>query len=152
MSIQTKTVRGKPGRKPKARAEDEEPDEEYEVEEILDDNVNTKTKQPSYFIKWKGYSEEENTWEPKKNLAHATALLKEYEASKKEKKAAPKKAAPKKSAPKKAAPKKTAAKKAPAAKKTAAPAKKAAAAPKKKASPVKPAGRAGRRPGRPKKH
>lgn len=105
----------------------------------MDDEVNTRTKQSVYLIKWKGYSEEDNTWEPKQNLNHAADLLKEYEANKK-------KPAPKKTAPKKAVPKKAAAKKA------AAPKKKAAASPKKKAAPAKAAGRAScRGPGRPKK-
>jgi hypothetical protein len=120
---------------------------EYEVEKIVDDGVEDKTKKAIFLVKWKGYSQKDNTWEPIENLANASVLLKEYEASQKDKKAAPKKAAPKKAAPKKAA-----LIKASAAKKTAAPVKKAAASAK-KASPVKAAGRASRRgPGRPKRH
>lgn len=113
----------------------------------MDNAVDAKTKQSLYLVKWKGYGDEDNTWEPKQNLAHATALLKEYEASKE------KKAAPKKAAPKKAAPKKVTAREDPAERKTAGRPKKAAASPKKKAVSVKPAGRASRRgrPGRPKK-
>ncbi|KAK7743571.1 hypothetical protein SLS53_004106 [Cytospora paraplurivora] len=147
-----KVPRGKPGRKPKDKTQDETEKEEsaaeYEVENILDNGVDAKTKESLYLVKWKGYGDDDNTWEPKKNLAHATALLKEYEASKKEKKAAPKKAATKK-----AAPKKITARKDPSERKTAGRPKKAAASPKKKAAPVKPAGRASRRgrPGRPKK-
>lgn len=112
----------------------------------MDDRVDAKTKKTTYCVKWKGYSQKDNTWEPKANLTHAVALLKKYEASSKEKKAAPTKAAPKKAAVKKAAPKKAAVKK------TTAPAKKAATSLKKKPSPVKAAGRATRRgPGRPKR-
>lgn len=122
----------------------------------MDEGVDAKTKEAIYLVKWKGYSQKDNTWEPKENLSHADALLKQYEASKKEEKAAPKTGAKngalKKVAAKQAAPKKAAANKTPAAKKTAAAAKKAAASPKKKA-PVKAAGRASRRgPGRPKRH
>lgn len=115
---------------------------EYEVERIVDDGVEDKTKKAVFLVKWKGYSQKDNSWEPIENLANASVLLKEYEASKKDKKAAPKKAAPRKAAVTKAS----------AAKKTTAPVKKAAASAK-KASPVKAAGRASRRgPGRPKRH
>lgn len=142
-----KTPGRKPGRKPKAKveAQDEDededegdkPDVEYEVEKIVDDGVEDKTKKAIFLVKWKGYSQKDNTWEPIENLANASVLLKEYEASQKDKKAAPKKAALIKAS---------------AAKKTAAPVKKAAASAK-KASPVKAAGRASRRgPGRPKRH
>lgn len=104
----------------------------------MDDDVDAKTKETIYLVKWKAYSQKHNTWEPEENLAHAAVLVKEYEASKKEKKAAPKKAAPKKAA---------------AAKKTTARVKKVAPPPKKKALPVKAAGRASRRsPGRSTKH
>ncbi|KAG6368077.1 hypothetical protein INS49_002277 [Diaporthe citri] len=134
-----KSGRGKPGRKPKV--EKEEPDaEEYEVEEILDSGMDAKTKQVLFLVKWKGYAEGDNTWEPKTNLAHAKELLKDYEVTKnKENKTAKKgTAATKKPAPAKKAPAKAAAK---------APVKKAAG----KAAAGRP-GRPGRRgrPGRPK--
>ena len=46
--------------------QDLEYENKYEVEEILDYmKINS---QPSYLIKWKGYDESENTWEPMKNL------------------------------------------------------------------------------------
>lgn len=97
--------------------------------------MDAKTKQVLFLVKWKGYAEEDNTWEPKTNLAHAKELLKEHEAAKnKEKKAAKKETATtKKPAPAKKAPAKAAAK---------VPVKKAAGRP----------GRPGRRgrPGRPK--
>ena len=130
-----KAARGRPGRKPRVK-EEEPAAEEYEVEEILDSGVDAKTKQALFLVKWKGYSEEDNTWEPKTNLAHAKDILQEYEAAeKKEKKTVKKGTGPaKKPAPAKKAPAKAAAK---------APAKKAAG----KAA----AGRPKRgRPGRPK--
>ena len=46
-----------------------EPDEqEYEVEDILDKRTNGRTEE--YLVKWKGYDNSENTWEPIKNLDH----------------------------------------------------------------------------------
>lgn len=49
---------------------------EYEVEMILDHKKvgNGPTK---YLIKWKGYGEEENTWESKENIS-APKLLTDY--------------------------------------------------------------------------
>jgi len=41
-------------------------EQEYEVEKILDHQV--RRRQHFYLIKWKGYPQEENTWEPYKNL------------------------------------------------------------------------------------
>lgn len=98
------------------------------------------TKQVLFLVKWKGYGEEDNTWEPRTNLTNAKELLKEYEATKKKEEKAAKAAkkgtaSAKKSAPAKKVPAKAAAK---------TPGKKAAA----KAAPGPP-GRSGRR-GRPK--
>lgn len=126
-----KATGAKRGPKPKAV----EPEEEFEVERIDDHKVKGKT--TLFYVKWKGYSDEENTWEPKSNLVHAAELLKEYEASAEEAKADP---APRKAAePKKS----TAQKKKPGRKPKPAVAKKTAA---------KPAGRgAVRSSGRPKK-
>lgn len=139
----------------KAKKEAKEEAGEYEVEKIVDDDVQGNSKR--FFVKWKGYPDDQNTWEPKKNLAHAADLLKEYEATKEKetKKPGPKKAAAAAAAPateKKAAPaKKGPAKKGPA--KKAAPVKKASHV--KKAAVAKTAGvaaRPGRRAGRPKRH
>lgn len=132
-----KATGAKRGPKPKAV----EPEEEFEVERI--DDHRQKGKTTLFFVKWKGYPDEENTWEPKSNLAHAADLLNEYEASAEETKAAP--------APKKAvAPKKTAEpKKAATQKQKPGPKPKPATA---KKTAAKPAGRgAVRSSGRPKK-
>lgn len=100
-----KSGRGRPGRKPKVETE-EPAGEEYEIEEIVDSGVDAVTKQVLFLVKWKGYGEEENTWEPKKNLAQAKELLREYEAAKKKETKTAKrgpKPAPAKKAPAKAA-------------------------------------------------
>ena len=47
-------------------------DEEFEVEEIL------KKQGQRYLVNWKGYPEEDNTWEPKKNLKNCQKLLQQF--------------------------------------------------------------------------
>lgn len=124
-----KSGRGRPGRKPKVE-KDEPAAEEYEVEDILDSGMDYDTKQVLFLVRWKGYGEESNTWEPKTNLTHAKELVKEFEAAKKKDEKAAKKGttSAKKPAPAKKAPRKAAAK---------APVKKAAT----KARPGRPARR-----------
>lgn len=41
-------------------------EEEYEVERILDQRVRNGI--PEYLIQWKGYTSDDNSWEPTKNL------------------------------------------------------------------------------------
>lgn len=74
----TSVKKAKPGRKSKKAAEESE--EEYEVEAIRDSKAKGKSGK-LYLVKWKGFAEKDNTWEPKGNLAHASELLKEYEAA-----------------------------------------------------------------------
>ena len=50
--------------------------EEYEIENILTHKM--KGNQWQYLIKWKGYSSNENTWEPEKNLLNSLETLKAY--------------------------------------------------------------------------
>jgi hypothetical protein len=52
---------------------------EYEVEAILK-HRSTGRKRPktSYFIEWKGYGPEHNSWEPEANVANAPKRLAEY--------------------------------------------------------------------------
>ena len=67
-------------------SENEEDIEEYVIEKILDKrNVkyyHAKTKQ-EFLVKWKGYGDEHNSWEPKSNLS--LEIIKEYEKEKKKK-------------------------------------------------------------------
>lgn len=47
--------------------EDDEEEEEYVVEQILKHKI-TKKNKVEFFLKWKGFSPEDNTWEPAENL------------------------------------------------------------------------------------
>lgn len=65
--------------------EEEEEPESYTVERIIKKRIrNGKTE---YFLKWQGYSDADNTWEPKENL-DCKELIEEFE-EKERKKAKP---------------------------------------------------------------
>ena len=51
--------------------------EEYEVEAILGYRVYGRWKKKQYLVKWKGYSDAHNSWEPEENV-NALDLVKNY--------------------------------------------------------------------------
>jgi hypothetical protein len=55
-------------------------DEEYEVESILGKRFAKSHRRFEYFIKWAGYDDSYNTWEPKENL-NCPVLLQSFEES-----------------------------------------------------------------------
>ncbi len=69
----TESGREQPGHIPTLHVKGED---EYEVEKILDSKrIRNKL---VYLVKWVGYSEEENTWEPPANLTHADDTIAEF--------------------------------------------------------------------------
>ena len=50
----------------------------YEVEAIINDRWNGRSKRHEWRLNWKEYSAAKATWEPIENLAGAADLLKEY--------------------------------------------------------------------------
>jgi hypothetical protein len=65
--------REQPGDIPMLHVEGED---KYEVEKILDSKLNRN--QLVHLVKWVGYLEEENTWEPPTNLTHTDDAITEF--------------------------------------------------------------------------
>jgi hypothetical protein len=51
-------------------------EEEYEVEEVL--NSRMRGRRFEYLVKWKGYTDEHNTWEPASNLTNSKEAVTKY--------------------------------------------------------------------------
>lgn len=52
---------------------------EHEVEAIVRTKLDRRFAEPlRYFVKWKTYSDAENTWEPASNLGNAVDIVKEF--------------------------------------------------------------------------
>ncbi len=57
--------------------------EEWEVEDIINRRFFGKKKTKQYLVKWKGYSDAHNTWEPEENIS-ANELIQQYEGRQKQ--------------------------------------------------------------------
>ena len=64
-----------PGRKKRVKFDDE-----FEVERILDKRRDAKDGY-EYLVQWRGYSSEDNSWEPASNVANAARAIADYEQS-----------------------------------------------------------------------
>ena len=55
-------------------------EEEHVVEAVISSRIDGRGKKRSmrYLVKWKGYPESENSWEPEANLEHATEAIEDY--------------------------------------------------------------------------
>ena len=71
-----KRLEGQPTFKPGPVQVTEDKEVEFEVESIIDSQW--KGRCLEYLVHWKGYSEEDHTWEPKGNLSNALEAIKDF--------------------------------------------------------------------------
>ena len=57
---------------------DRDPDEEWEIEDVIRDRYNKRRKHREYYVKWCNFGPEHNTWEPEENLFNAPYVLENY--------------------------------------------------------------------------
>ncbi|CAD8051156.1 unnamed protein product [Paramecium sonneborni] len=53
----------------------------FNVEKVVGKRYDPETNELQYCIKWEGYPDEENTWEPVHNLSNVLSFIQEYEAN-----------------------------------------------------------------------
>jgi len=80
--VKTSSVGLKAGKGSKRRRVAENPafeegEQEYEVERIVDHRI-VQNGVYHYFVKWRGWPKECNTWEPEENLTNCREMLKNY--------------------------------------------------------------------------
>ena len=73
-------LEGQPTFKPGPVQVTEDREIEFEVEIIIDSQW--KGHRLEYLVHWKGYSEDDRTWEPKDNLTNASEAIKDFHPSK----------------------------------------------------------------------
>ena len=69
-------LEGQPIFKPSPVQVTEDREIEFEVESIIDSRW--KGRRLEYLVHWKGYSEEDHTWDPKGNLNNASEAIKDF--------------------------------------------------------------------------
>jgi hypothetical protein len=67
----------------KSDAEESDNSDFFEVEKIISKNI--KNGKTQYLIKWEGYPQDQNTWEPVENLSNISEMINEFEMQEEEK-------------------------------------------------------------------